>query len=118
MKTPSSGRYLFTLVSLFALAVGEAFIAFKSGEGPNPLEGIFTYLLIVTGPLIFVGYAVFKSINSSLPMSLAWTCIIIGFFVQYVFYTTNDPSRILIMLISIGTYWVCGFLALISYGKK
>ncbi len=107
-------RSLITIAPLTALAVGEIMIAPETRGGLDPTFWRNIHIAIVCGPLAVIGIAVLFRNDLPFPKILAWICITIGFYIQYVFHTSHDPSRILVIPISSRTYWLCGFLALVS----
>jgi len=109
-------RFLITLIPLAALATGEIWIAFLTSEGPDSSFARNTLIAITCGPLVVICFAAIFRHDLGFPKVLAWICITIGFCIQYLFHTSHDPSRILLLPISIITYWICGFLALICLG--
>jgi len=106
--------YLFTLITLVLLGAGEVLIAYRSGEGPNPSEGIILYIVITIGPLTLIALSLVLSLFLSIStVVIAWIAIIIGGFIQFSYHTGYGSSNTLFMPISMLTYWVCAYLALV-----
>ena len=107
-----------TTTVLCLLVAGEIVLAFKTTEGPNPLSVALQYALIVISPLLVIAAAVLKGSKRTLALSCAWITIAVGAFIQYGFHSSHEPSKVLLLAISIVTYWLCGFVALFSFGTK
>ena len=106
-------RY-FTMILIAILALGELIICIKGSSGPSPLSSALKLFLFSAIPLLFVFSSVLLGEGLRFPIFLGWACILTGFMIQYSYHTSRDPSAGLIIVISMGTYWLCGFLALIS----
>jgi|SRR3990167_2640784 len=104
-----------TLILFALLAIGEIWISIKSSSNePNPIKSSLQYLLIVGIPLFFVFASIYIGTNLLFPIILGWLCIITGLTAQYGYHTSHDPSGVMVLAVSIITYWVCGVLALFS----
>ena len=104
-----------TLILFALLVAGEIFVAIKSsGNESNPLKASLAYFLIVGIPLLFVFTSIYIGTNLLFPIFLGWVCIAVGAMSQYAYHTSHDPSRVMVLGISLAAYWVCGVLALFS----
>ena len=96
------------------LAIGELVMSIKTSHGPDSLNDSFKYFLVVGIPLLFVFSSIYLGQNLRFPIFLGWVCILTGFLIHYGYYTTHDPSKAMILGVSVIIYWLCGVLALIS----
>ena len=106
-------RYL-TMIFLAILALGELMICIKGSSGPSQLGDALRLFSFSAIPLLFVFSSVLLGEGLRFPIFLGWVCILIGFAIQYNYYASRDPSAGIIIIISMGVYWLCGLLALIS----
>lgn len=118
MTQESRKRGKLTLVVMALLVIGELVISLKVSEGQKLLKGAFEYFSIVGIPLFLVFSSIYFGKNRRFPIFLGWSCIFSGFYMQYFYYISNDPSRVMVLGISIIAYWICGVLALISASSK
>nr|WP_143023920.1 hypothetical protein [Pseudomonas benzenivorans] len=104
-----------TLVLFALLVVGEIIVAIKSSSyESNPLKASLLYFMIAGIPLLFVFASIYIGTNLLFPIFLGWVCIVIGLSSQYAYHTSHDPSRVMVLAVSLAAYWVCGILALFS----
>lgn len=89
-------------------------ISINQMESQFSLESTIYGLLITLPPLFATALAVIKKSF----MGPAWIIIGVGSYFQYIFHTTHDPSKLMIMLIPWFVYWVIGFYAFLSLFKN
>ena len=104
-----------TVAFLFLLVAGEVVIATKL---PDPVSVALTFALITTAPIFMLIAAVLKSSRLAVALTCAWVSIAVGTTIQGAYHSSYDPSKVLILPISIATYWLCGFVTLFSFGTK
>lgn len=114
MTQESRKRGKLTLAVMGLLVIGELVISLKASHGQNFLKEAFWYFSIVGIPLCLVFSSIYLGKNLRFPIFLGWVCIFCGFYMQYGYYTSHDPSKVMLLGISIITYWICGVLALFS----
>jgi ABC-type uncharacterized transport system permease subunit len=104
-----------TLVLFALLVIAEFVIATRiSGKESDPLSSSLKYFLIVAIPLLFVFASIYIGTNLIFPTFLGWICIVAGIFAHYGYYISHDPSREMVLGVSLVAYWLCGVLALLS----
>lgn len=113
---------LATIVMLFLLLAGEVYIGLVNNGDHLPIQYILEYGLeyaLITGaPIAVVIAAVRAGPRPSIAIGCAWTDIVVGTFIQIGFHQSHDPSKVIILAISILTYWLCGLIALVSFLAK
>lgn len=120
MKGGQLIRILITPFALIGLIIGEAVIAAKIFEKHSPAQTIsfldldISFWSVTHIPLFVILIAVIVAKKPAIIEIYAWLCILAGFFMQHEFHASHDPSKVLILLISIFVYWVGGLIALIS----
>lgn len=107
-----------TSVALYLLFAVEVFTAFQPTEHNFQLLAGLMMAFISTAPLLVIIAAVRKGSRPLLAGLCAWVSIVVGSVMQYDFHTSHDPSKILVLAVSIFTYWLCAFIALFSFGSK
>lgn len=115
MEQEARRRGKVTLVLFALLVIAEFVISTRISGGENdPLSASLEYFLIVAIPLFFVFASIYIGTNLIFPILLGWVCIVAGIFAHYVCYTSHDPSREMVLGVSLIAYWLCGVLALLS----
>lgn len=116
MHLQKYGMRLFTVIALIilmAVGVHTAFDGNRSAYAPIKYS-LFT-ILIYLSPLMLVLVSVVKAHRNAVALSAAWVAIFVGGYIEYGYYASHDPSKVMLLAVNLVAYWGCGFVAIFSF---
>ena len=103
---------LVALVALMAAGVHTSIDNSRTAFDPNSAMTMAALL----SPLVVVALAVATGRNKDAAFFAAYLAIAVGGFIESAYYVSRDPSKGMLLAISLSTYWLCGVIALCSFG--
>lgn len=105
-------RYLpfIAIVALIAIGVHTSFV---SNGTPYNYAATITIIIYVS-PLLFVAFAVAVGSNKPVALFSAYFALLVGGYIEYAYYSSSDPSKAIMLGISLIAYWISAFVALFS----
>ena len=103
---------LLAVIALMAVGINTAIdsnrTAYDAGD-----DAAFT-MIIFLSPLVLVALAVAFGKRKKSALFAAYLSIIIGGFIEYAYYVTNDSSKVMLLMINFLAYWLSGFISIYS----
>jgi len=104
---------LIALCALVAITIHTMF--YSAATGPEFSIQKLGFAIIYLAPLIPVALGVAFGRQRPIAVGAAIFSLAVGGWVEYVFYTTNDPTGSFTFLISLAAFCISGFLACFSF---
>jgi hypothetical protein len=98
--------------ALAMLSVFDIFVAYRSGNDGDSLNGFLLGMGIYVMPITWLVLVLIRFPGRQLPLWLAWIVIGIGIYVHATAY--GDPSLGIVYMVNLVSYWVCAFCTAFS----
>ena len=104
------------LAALIAVGVHTAIDGNRAAYSPIK-DALFT-MLIYLSPLVIVILAALTGRKKAVALTSACLALVVGGVVEFGYYTSHDPSKVMLLAINLVAYWICGIAALFSFTGK
>ena len=102
------------IIALIAVGIHTSFECTSQDIAGFALKWMIVYL----SPLLLVALAVAVGKIKSAALFSAYLSISVGAYIEHGYYLSRDPSKIMILVISLAAYWISGFIALFSFDES
>jgi len=102
------------IIALIAVGIHTSFEC----TSRDPAGSAIKWMVVYLSPLLLVALAVAVGKIKSAALFSAYLSISVGAYIEHGYYLSSDPSKIMILVISLAAYWISGFIALFSFDES